>query len=465
MAGLSEIEDISLRLEDLKSQFRKSSLAPTANWAFEQGQQELKKLEDDMKKLMTKKETARARSTERSKPPDSLAEHQINSRVDLTPPSMKQPNHSSGKPHVDAVVQPKVRSVPLGTITAEALLERRKSLRSTVDSESIWGEGHPEMEQRSKEEIPEKPKRSSFNSNGSVISVPARTSPPYIPPPPPPPLPKYEAIQPNTREQDENLKDNSECSECRTTIEPEMNVMPEESASQIKTYSRSVVAYQRKSPLANPERGRSLTLSDVMEAPVKRSSSKSTTRSIRSKVSFSSRSRSRSTSKSRKSSNEDEEKEIDIDEGADTRIKKICERFMIEGPFLDDELNVLHVICTEYINIAALTLSRKGAFSRTKPHHQRVYYYLASSRRSKWFDIKRSTIPSSESRLLDFIFRKILRSRSLTIRKPTMQLDGLDRNRVLDTYRFEKIMSRVFQRRKALIEAAVGDLTDFKMIV
>jgi hypothetical protein len=100
----------------------------------------------------------------------------------------------------------------------------------------------------------------------------------------------------------------------------------------------------------------------------------------------------------------------DINAGATGFIDYTSEKFTIHGPFVDKELNVFHAICVEYQLAARISFAKRTAFSRTNPAHIRVYVLLGSNRRSSWTNRDSWPKATNDLQILDFIFRRIIRS-------------------------------------------------------
>lgn len=142
----------------------------------------------------------------------------------------------------------------------------------------------------------------------------------------------------------------------------------------------------------------------------------------------------------------------------------ISNQLNIREPFTQVELNVLHAICEEYAEIASLTLAKRKLFARTLPPHERVYGFIASTKKSGWVeksDIKRGAL---NSKTLDFLFSVTLRRRSKKIEGHTLNLKGFNEGRTLDERRFKRIIESAFERRSYLFNCIVGKLSDYSRI-
>ncbi|BCD56384.1 hypothetical protein [Lichen partiti-like RNA virus 1] len=187
-------------------------------------------------------------------------------------------------------------------------------------------------------------------------------------------------------------------------------------------------------------------------------------RSLRSLTSLKSIRSIRSGTKSRSSASDIDDDSSDYETGIDAQVKRICENYSISGPFISDDLNVVHEICNEYSNIAKFMHGRVSIFSNHKSASQRVYRYIASNNRGKWLNSKQPSTMMPDSRVLDYIFRTVIRSEKLVVRHPKLQLDGLDEGRKLDDRAFSEIIENVFRRRKQLFSSQVGHIQRYKEI-
>jgi hypothetical protein len=150
--------------------------------------------------------------------------------------------------------------------------------------------------------------------------------------------------------------------------------------------------------------------------------------------------------------------EIDDEDIADREAGDIgfidytSERFTIHGPFMDKELNVFHAICKEYELAAKMTFAKRNPFSRTNPAHERIYALIGSDKRSKWVN-RNDWSQATNLPILDYIFRKVVRSKTRMILKPVMELDHFKEKAELTPYRFYRIMRSIFNKRDHLMEA------------
>jgi len=160
----------------------------------------------------------------------------------------------------------------------------------------------------------------------------------------------------------------------------------------------------------------------------------------------------------RKTEEEELCSEIDDEDVADINAGKIdfvdytSEKFTIHGPFVDRELNVFHAICAEYQLAARISFAKRSAFARTNPAHERVYALIGSNRRSSWTNRNSWSNATNDLQVLDFIFRKIIRSVSKRIREPVMELEHFSEGSTLDTRKFWKIMRSIFKKREHLAQ-------------
>jgi hypothetical protein len=153
-----------------------------------------------------------------------------------------------------------------------------------------------------------------------------------------------------------------------------------------------------------------------------------------------------------------------INQAGSDGIGRTCDKFTIHGPYVDDELNVYHELCSEYQKAAEATFARRSMFSRTKPAHERVYGFIGSDRRSKWVNRNEWTSATNDYKLLDHLFRSTIRSRSQRIKSPGLELEHFKKDRRLDMTRFRQIMKGAFNRRDALLHSIVGKSNPFDRI-
>lgn len=142
----------------------------------------------------------------------------------------------------------------------------------------------------------------------------------------------------------------------------------------------------------------------------------------------------------------------------------ICDQLEIREPFNNPELNVLHSMCCEYVTIAELTYAKRLFTIKSMTHNERVYNFLASSRKSGWLEKGDISRGINNCKTLDFIFSITLRRKSKIISGYTLNLDGFRKGRVLNTERFSRIMINAFDRRKYLFRCAVGELESYSKI-
>lgn len=148
--------------------------------------------------------------------------------------------------------------------------------------------------------------------------------------------------------------------------------------------------------------------------------------------------------------------EVDEDDIADMKIgdtdfiDTTSAKFVIHGPFMDKELNVFHAICVEYMLAARMSFAKRSPFSRTNAAHERVYALLGSNRRSLWTNMNSWHKATNDLRILDFLFRKTIRSQSKRIKQPVMEIEHFTENSTLTTGRFKRIIHSVFKTREYL---------------
>jgi hypothetical protein len=151
----------------------------------------------------------------------------------------------------------------------------------------------------------------------------------------------------------------------------------------------------------------------------------------------------------------EDEDVADVNAGETRLVDLASGKFLIHGPFVDKELNVFHAICIEYQLAAGMSLAKRSPFSRTNPAHQRVYALLGSNRRSSWTNRNSWLKATNDLQVLDFIFRRTIRSESKRIREPVMEIEHFTKDTVLNSARFWKIMRAIFKKRDYLA-AALG---------
>jgi hypothetical protein len=181
---------------------------------------------------------------------------------------------------------------------------------------------------------------------------------------------------------------------------------------------------------------------------------KSATRSIRS-IMF------KNTEEEEVYSEVDEDDIANPNDGDVGLVDNVSTKFMIHGPFMDKELNVFHAICAEYQAAARISFAKRTRFSRTNPAHERVYALLGSNRRSGWANINSWNKAVNDLQVLDFIFRKVIRSESKKIRKPVMELEHFSEGSTLNSHRFYSIMHAVFKKRAHLVKVLNVDVDRF----
>lgn len=145
-------------------------------------------------------------------------------------------------------------------------------------------------------------------------------------------------------------------------------------------------------------------------------------------------------------------------------ITRTADKLVIHGPYIDDELNVFHELCLEYTKAAQLTFAQRSFFSRTKPAHERVYGLIGSDKRSKWLNRRDWTSGMDGFKLLDYLFRKTIRSKTGKIKRPGLNIEYFDEGRTLSPERFKAIMKKAFDRRDELLKTVVGEIKPFTSI-
>jgi hypothetical protein len=496
----------------------------------------------------------------------------FNSKVDLRPQWMIDDNDvPSGKPHVDAVLQPEQRSrgIPRGMPRLSPDQLQNVTLRRTGNRISIDAEGKRTISDSLNDNICKPPPRiipiddvlryqvDTWSNDGNKTPLPPPPPPPMkksatFPLPPKPytyrPAPVVPTDTPLNMQRTDSYKSRrqSEENESIHSLQRQIEDLklllqsqikgdnqrnsqaevdaPPSYTGDVKTESVKTVAqpqhheksdeidmdrefnerklknvnmknwidsliddrFERVSRIENndrnepessdikPHRYRSKERDQSRGRDKKRSSSKN---SKFSKHSPESRSRSvesiRSTARSIKSvlfkRTEEEEllSEVEDDDIADVNagdtgfIDLTSTKFTIHGPFVDKELNVFHAMCVQYQLAARMSFAKRTHFARTNPAHERVYALLGSNRRSSWTNRNSWDKASNDLQLLDFIFRKVIRSESRRIRKPVMELEHFTEGSTLNSGRFWKIMRSVFKKREHLVKVLGVDVDRF----
>lgn len=145
-------------------------------------------------------------------------------------------------------------------------------------------------------------------------------------------------------------------------------------------------------------------------------------------------------------------------------LTQTADKLLIHGPYVDDELNVFHELCSEYTRAAKITFAQRSHFSRTRPPHERVYGFLGSNKRSKWANRRDWTSVTNDFRLLDYLFRKTIRSKTQKISSPGLNIEHFSDGRRLHPERFRAIMKAAFIRRDELLYTVVGEIKAFGSI-
>jgi len=233
---------------------------------------------------------------------------------------------------------------------------------------------------------------------------------------------------------------------------------------------------KRRQSSRSRSRGRQNSRDDV-KRPRSKSRKRSPTKSIHSTTSRAESFRSfRSAAKSVKSvifkGTEEQEliSEIDEDDIANRDYGEVgfvnhtSQKFEVHGPFIDTELNVFHAICREYELAAKVSFAKRGPFSRTNPAHDRVYALIGSNRRSSWTNRGDWNKVQNDIQILDYLFSRIIRSKSQVIRKPVMELEYFSEGSLLDPRRFWKIMKAIYYKRDRLLDVLDINITKFESI-
>jgi len=157
----------------------------------------------------------------------------------------------------------------------------------------------------------------------------------------------------------------------------------------------------------------------------------------------------------------DDDDVADLNAGQTDFVDLTSRKFTIHGPFVDKELNVFHAICKEYQKAATISFAKRTPFARTNPAHERVYALIGSNKRTGWTNRNNWSDATNDLQVLDYIFRKIIRSNSRRIRKPVMELEHFTEGALLDTRRFWKIMKAVFKKREHLTQVLNTTVENF----
>jgi len=224
------------------------------------------------------------------------------------------------------------------------------------------------------------------------------------------------------------------------------------------------------------DRHRSKSSKSSRGRSIERKSSKESFKSFKSNASKLSFESVRSTAKSVKSvlfknvEEEDLRSQIsdddiaDINAGDTSFVDYAYDKFTIHGPFVDKELNVFHSICNEYSLASRFTFAKRNKFTRTNPAHERVYALIGSDKRSSWTNRNDWTQAINNLRVLDFIFRRVIRSRSRIIKEPVMVLEHFTHGSVLDSRRFKCVIRSIFKKRDHLMEVLGIEMIKFEDI-
>lgn len=149
----------------------------------------------------------------------------------------------------------------------------------------------------------------------------------------------------------------------------------------------------------------------------------------------------------------DDDDIVNINSGNVGFIDSTSDKFTIHGPFVDKELNVFHEVCIEYQRAAEMSFAKRTPFARTNPAHERVYALLGSNRRSGWTNRNNWVNIQSDLQVLDYLFRRIIRSKSRRIKEPVMELEHFSSGSTLDQRRFYKIVRSIFFKRDRLLRS------------
>jgi hypothetical protein len=456
-------------------------------------------------------------------PPPPMPSNTFNSTVDLRPPSMKSGNNRrNGKPPIDSIVQSEVRAKPIVRPEANELIEAKSKLKRSSRISHELDDVHDSNTRRKdfkesalykaeaskplKREIdrrmdkdrriePQSPTEDSPSYDDSWIRPRLKSGQRHQSQR----LEYSSPVRPRHIRIDSGHSDDDWNAQSRQDFRDDISTLIFNKDPKIARWIRQIVneesdpeEKEKRSQIDEPRRRSSLKkeqdfdpeidalrsnlnrqVSETDAQPSKGKSKAMSTKSARSAISTGSR---KSLAKSMKSvlfkiddaqelrSERSSEDLIDVNSNESNKIGHTCEKFTIHGPYVDDELNIFHEICQEYKKAAEMTFAKRTAFSRSKPSHERVYYFLSSDRRSGWFNRKDWTAATNDFKLLDHLFRKILRSKTQRIGEPRLKISHLEKGRTLTTSRFRAIVKSCFNRRNELLKAIVGELKEFENI-
>lgn len=410
-------------------------------------------------------------------PPPPPMPPSINYKVDLRPIDMQDGN-KGWKPHVNAVVHPKNREVKPSNPSAEEIQAQIKKMRSNKKGKNVLEDDEPSHRMSE----PLTPPSSPSDTRKSQMTPNSMRREPKL----------SEPQSGNHRSASQNVKTNSNDALEQKIAKLEQMLLNQKMETQtilsdrLKRYvesntGKSADDYSEVNvptcssipdiPPVNVKTDiRPMDSASAISSPSRSDDGKSIRSEATAKSGILRHKRSRSISFSLENDEEDDRSVIskddivDIEQGADDDLGTLCEKFSVSGPYNDDELNLVHAICSEYTAAARMTLARRSFFSRKSAHYVRVYSYLASNRRSKWLNTSDWTSGMTQTKILDYLFRKTLRSRTLKINMPLMQLDGLDQGRTLTEHRFKKIIKTLFTKRDELVLSIVGATPKFESI-
>jgi len=428
-------------------------------------------------------------------------------RVDLTPTHMRDDKSKSGIPHYSAIIHPDYEARPPLRPTSNVLRETRTSLRRPTNMtpearkfvcESLSDSGsdtalnsspiqasHPPPPTRriSDEKRRPTPKPSNTRPQGrrtpeegistmthqdhalakalARINALETTVGSYKKMMDPPSEDEY--IHQEAREFDETKRRVSTWNEKVTNDPPPTSVKP---PSSILKDNRG-----RKPPSLQRRKSDPQSTKSKLKRLDEQNTDNDDAKSVKSSFSSTSMARSMKSVLFRVDCAEDIRSEVSCDDALEVNlddeieINQACDKFTIHGPYIDAELNIFHEICQEYVRAAEITFSRKSIFSRTVQTHERVYAFIGSDRRSRLANRKDWNAISNDFKLLDYLFRSIIRSRSKKVKRPKFKLDHFTEGKTLHSQRFKHVMLRIFNRRDQLLKSIVGQTTSFESIV
>jgi len=424
-------------------------------------------------------------------------------RVDMTPVSMRGERSEGDLPHFDAVVHPSIRAMPMHRPTSTILRDTKSKLKRTPPKQIPIRDSSPDsqsetaLDRSPTQYIPlRRSPHKAERSDARRIDPPSATANDKG-------REMEEAIQAMNRNQAMLAKALAKIDTLETIVDSHKRMMDEpsvndylvdepeqvhDSMQHVREWSSKVkdgpppsIASRPPSILKDKERRSKPSAPQRRKSDPQVRSSKLTrlseseaeddAKSVRSSYSATSVARSMKSVLFTIGNAEDVRSEISDDDAVkinlddEHEINAACEKFTIHGPYIDGELNIFHEICQEYTNAAKITFARKSLFSRTTQAYERVYAFIGSDKRSRLANRKDWNSINNDFKLLDHLFRSIIRSRTRKIKEPTLKLEHFTKGKVLHVQRFRYVMKRIFDRRNHLLESLVGTTLAFETIV